>query len=94
MNRLFFSKKYFFIEKNTSIGGTFTEFGGKFLPSLAEIVVKTSVIMSKKHEKQLLLIYNYLQSLLRRLAKNCYRVWRYFYRVWREIFTEFGEKCA
>ncbi len=46
--------------------------------------------MSKKHEKQLLLIYNYLQSILRHFAKKYYRIWWYFYRVWREIFTEFG----
>ena len=93
-----FSKKIFFLERNhASVFGVFTEFGGKFLPSLAEIVVKTSVIMSEKQENNFSLIYNRLQILLRRLAKNYYRVWRHFYRVWRKIFTEFGgnlpKKC-
>jgi hypothetical protein len=73
-----------------SVFRVFTEFGGKFLPSLAEIVVKTYVIMSEKQENNFSLIYNRLQILLRRLAKNYYRVWRHFYRVWRKIFTEFG----
>ena len=50
--------------------------------------------MSKKHEKQLLLIYNYLQSILRRFAKKYYRTWWCFYRVWRKIFTEFGENTS
>ena len=43
MNRLFFfSKKYFFIENNTSIGGTFTEFGGSAPKCLKSKYVNTS----------------------------------------------------
>jgi hypothetical protein len=34
-----------------SVFGVFTEFGGKFLPSLAKIIVKISVIVSQKHKK-------------------------------------------
>ena len=40
--------------------------------------------MSKKHEKRLLLIYNYLQPLLRRFEKKYYGIWY--------AFTEFGGK--
>ena len=63
------SKVQLFLNQ-ASVFGVFTEFGGKFLPSLAEKVVKISVSMSKKHEKQLLLIYNYLQSVLRHLEEK------------------------
>ena len=38
---MFFLKKYFLERKYTSIGSTFTEFGGTFLPSLAESATKT-----------------------------------------------------
>ena len=36
MSCVFFYKIFVSIQKNTNIHGTFTEFGGKFLPSLAK----------------------------------------------------------
>ena len=43
-------------------------------------------------KKILLLIYNYLQILLRRLVENYYRIWRFFTIEFGGTFTEFGGK--